>query len=341
MTSEADRRPSAAPQMLRMINTVFIVQAVHVAAALGLADHLADGARDVDDLAKETGADADTLYRMLRLLGDAGVFQQEAERRFSLTPLGATLGSEGPESVRDWALFVGAPAMWEVWGRLHDTVMTGEAAFPQVHGMDLWEYLAQHPETGNPFDRWMSRQSEQHNAAVLASYDFSPFGTLADIGGGQGSTMAAMLQAHPSLRGVLFDLPHVVANPIPLQEAGLSDRCEVVAGDMLNGVPQGADVYLLKRALMDTGDANAVRVLRACAGAMTEGGRVLVVEMVLPSDRTPSAGTTFDLIMLLNHSGGRVRTETEFRELFSAAGLRLVRTIPTSSPNIILEGIRA
>lgn len=334
--------PSPSQQMLKLLNSFLTVQALHVAAVLGIADHLANGVRSVEDLASISGTDTEALYRLLRMLADAGVFNedQQAERQFSLTPLGATLASEGPESVRDWALFVGAPATWQVWGQLHDSVMTGQPAFPRVHGMALWDYLAGHPELGAPFDRWMSRQSQQHNAALLASYDFSPFGTVADIGGGQGATLAGILHACPALRGVLFDLPHVVANPTPLQHAGLADRCEVRAGDMLDGVPPGADAYLLKRVLMDTSDPHAVRVLSRCAAAMAPGGRVLVVEMVLPPAGTPSVGKTFDLLMLLMHAGGRVRTEAEFRELFQAAGLRLARTIPTPSPNSILEGVR-
>lgn len=341
IAGEPGRPGEGAPRMLQTLNSVFTVQAVCVAAALGIADHLAEGPKGVDDLAGATGAHRESLHRLLRILAGAGVFREEADGRFALTPLGGTLRSEGPDSVRDWALFIGAPELWQVFGRLRESVMTGEAAFPRAHGMALWEYMGEHPELGAAFDRWMSRQSDQHNAALVAAYDFSPFRAVADIGGGRGSTLAAILRAHPSLRGILLDLPHVVARPDPLEEAGVADRCEIVGGDMLRAVPAGADAYLVKRVIMDWGDEQGAAILRRCAGAMAEGGRVLVVEMVLPPGSEPSPARAFDMLMLLNQPGGRIRTEAEFRDLFAAAGLRLTRVIPTASPNSIIEGVRA
>jgi hypothetical protein len=326
--------------MLQMLNSFLTVQGLHVAATLGIADLLADGARGVDDLADATGAHPASLYRLLRMLAGVGVFREEADGRFALTRLGGALRSDGPESVRDWALFVGAPEMWETWGSLGDSVMSGEAAFPRTHGMALWEYMAMHPDVGTPFNSWMSRQSDQHNAAVVASYDFSPFRVVADIGGGQGSSLAAILRGNPLLRGILLDLPQVVAHPAPLEEAGVAERCEVIGGDMLQGVPPGADVYLIKRVLMDWGDEQAARILRRCADALPKDGKVLAVEMVLPPANEPSPGKAFDMLMLLVHADARIRTEAEFGGLFAAAGLRLNRVISTPSPNRILEGVR-
>jgi O-methyltransferase len=231
--------------------------------------------------------------------------------------------------------------MWEVWGRLRDSVMTGEAAFPSVHGAAMWEYMAENPDIGDTFNRWMTRQSNQHNSALVASYDFSPFRTLADIGGGQGSTLAAILQSQPTLRGILLDLPPVVAHPASLVEAGVADRCEVIGGDMLQAVPAGADAYLIKRVLMDWSDEQAATILRNCAAAMTEASKVLVVEMLLAPGDDPRPSRSFDLLMLLNQPGGRIRTESDLRVLFTIAGLRLTRVIPTSSPNWVLEGARS
>ncbi len=332
--------PSQAPsQMLQMLNGFLTVQALHVAAVLGIADRLDEGSRSIEELANATGAHPGSLYRLLRMLAGVGVFREEADGRFALTPLASTLRSEGVDSVRDWALYIGAPAMWENWGRLRHSVMTGEPAFARAHGMALWDYMATHPEIGIPFDRWMSRQSDQHNAAIIASYDFSPFRTVADLGGGQGSTLAAILRANPSLRGMLIDLPHVVASTTPLEAAGVSDRCEVIAGDILQGVACGADAYLIKRVLMVFDDLMATTVLRNCVAAMPESGKVLVIEIVVPLGNEPSPAKGFDVLMLLNQVG-RMRTEAEFRDMFAAAGLRLTRVIPTTSPNSILEGVR-
>jgi DNA-binding transcriptional ArsR family regulator len=291
--------------MLQLLNACLTVQALHVVAALGIADRLAEGPATVDDLAAATGAHRPSLSRLLRMLTGAGVFCEELDGRFVLTTLGSTLRSEGPASVRDWALYVGAKETWEAWGRLHDTVMTGESGFVLAHGMPTYDYLVRHPELGAPFDRWMTRQSEQHNAAIVAAYDFSAFHTVADIGGGQGSTLATILRANPSLRGLLLDLPQVVADPVPL---AVADRCQVVGGDMLRGVPRGANAYLLKRVLMIWGDEPAIRVLRYCAEALPAGGRVLVVEMVLPLSNAPSPAKVFDVLMLLAHEGGRGRS---------------------------------
>jgi hypothetical protein len=327
--------------MLQLLNAFLMVQTLHVAAALGIPDVLADAPATVDSLAVKTGAHRPSLYRLLRMLAGVGALREEADGRFFLTALGATLRSDGPDSVRDWALYVGAPETWEAWGRLRDTVMTGESGFVLAHGMPTYDYLAQHPALGATFDRWMTRQSDQHNAAVVAGYDFSSFRAVADIGGGEGSTLAAILRANMSLRGILLDVPKVVTNPTPLQAAGVYDRCTVIGGDMLAAVPSGADAYILKRVLMIWGDQEATQVLRNCAAVLTRNGKVLGIEMVMPPRNEPSPAMAFDVLMLLAHKGGRIRTEAEFRDLFTAAGLRLIRVLPTASPNSILEGALA
>jgi hypothetical protein len=341
MTRPSDESACSPSQMLQMLSSVLTVQALYVAAELGIADQLAAGPRSVPALASATGAHPEALYRLLRLIAGAGVFREESDGRFALTPLARCLCSEGPGSVRDWALYLGSPQLWEVVGGLRDTVRTGEAAFPRAHGMRLWDYMGEHPDFAAPFHRWMSRQSEQHNAAIVAAYDFSPFRLIADIGGGRGATVAAILHAHPAVRGILVDLPEVVAHSTLLEEAGVARRCEIIGGDMLHSVPTGADVYMLKRVLMTLSDDKAATILRNCAAAAPGHGKVLAVEMVLPPGNEPSPAKTFDVLMLLQHPGARIRTEAEFGDLFSAANLKLTRTIPTASPNSILEGIPA
>jgi len=339
-TTHGDSAAQPSAEMLRMLNSFLTVQAIHVAASLGVADLLAGGPRTVDELAAASKADSSSLHRLLRMLTGPGVFREEADGRYAITSLGATLKSDSSDSVREWALFVGAPEMWAVWAGLRDSVVSGEASFPAVHGAPMWQYIAERPQLGEAFNGWMTRQSTQQNSALVAAYDFSPFHRLVDVGGGQGSTLAAVLSAHPSLRGVLFDLPQVVAQTTPLDVAGVRGRCEVIGGDMLRAVPEGAEAYLIKRVLMDWGDADSTTILRRCVDAMAEDGRVLVVEMLMPSGNDPSPAKTFDILMLLNQPGGRIRTAEEFRELFNRAGLRLSRVVPTASPNSILEGVR-
>ncbi len=324
--------------MLGMLNSFLTVQALHAAAALAIPDLLGGAPATVDELAVAAGAHAPSLQRLLRMLVGIGVVREDGDGRFALTELGDVLRSDATPSVRDWALYVGAPQPWEAWGRLRDAILTGDPGFVLAHGMPTYEYLAEHPELAAPFDRWMTRQSEQHNAAIISAYDFSPYRKIADIGGGQGSTLAAILLAHQPARGVLLDLPQVVENATELAAAGVEDRCEVIGGDMLREVAPGADLYLIKRVLMLLGDDDAVRLLTLCAEATAAAGRVLVVEMVMPTTNDPSPARSFDILMLLANKGGRVRTEAEFRDLFVTAGLRLERIIPTSSANSILEG---
>ena len=341
MSSTAEHStPAQAPaQMLRLLHEFVTVQALHVAAVLGIADLLAGGPRGVGELAAETGAHQPSLQRLLRMLTGPGIVSEEADGAFSVTPLGATLQSSRPDSVREWALFAGSPEVWAAWAGLRDSVMTGQAAFPAVHGAPMWEYITAHRDLGELFDGWMTRQSWQHNAALVAAYDFSPFRLVADIGGGQGSTLAAILAAHSSLNGILLDLPQVVRNVPPLD--GVADRCQVIGGDMFASVPAGAGAYLLKRILMSYGDEDAERLLRNCAAAMPEGGRIVAVDIVMPAGNDPSPAKPFDILMMLTQPGALIRTEDEFRRLFTAAGLRLSRVIPTASQNSVLEGVRA
>jgi hypothetical protein len=341
MTSDPGRPVAPSSQMLQMLSSVLTVQALYVAAELGVADELAAGPRTAGELAGAVGADPAALYRLMRLLVGAGVFHEESDARFTLTPLGGYLRGNGPDSVRNWALYLGSPQLWEVIGTLRETVRTGQPAFPRVHGMTLWQYMTEHPDFAAPFHNWMSQQSELHNAALVSAYDFSPFQVITDVGGGQGSTLAAILQAYPSLRGILFDLPDVVRHPTALHEAGVAHRCEIIGGDMLKGVPSGADAYMVKRTLMTLSNEKAAAILRSCAAAIPDRGKVLAVEMVLPAGNEPSPAKIFDVLMLLQHPGGRIRTEAEFGDLFASVGLSLARIIPTASPNSILEGVHA
>ena len=330
----------ASSRMLQLLNASITAQALYVAARLGLADRLAHAPATAMDLAASIGAHSPSLHRLLRILSGVGVVRQELDGRFALAPLGSTLRSDGPDSVRDWALFVGAPETWDGFGHLYDTIMTGKPGFAVAHGVPVYDYMARNPKFAAPFNRWMTRQSELHNAAIVAAYDFSPFRIVADIGGGQGATLAAILQANPTLRGILMDVPDVVVHPAPLRAADVAGRCVVVGGDMLQGVPRGADVYLVKRVLMIQDDRQAVRVLRNCGEVLPPHGKVLVVEMVMPLGNDSSPAKAFDLLMMIQHHG-RIRTEAEFRDLFADAGLRLTHLIPTASPNSILEGVLA
>lgn len=330
------QRPSVA--LRRLVNGYQVAQALHVAAILGLADLLGDGARTSDDLAEATDAHPDALYRLLRALAAVGVFREEEGRRFALTPIGDCLRANAPEPVTGWAAYVGEPYHWQAWGDLLHGVRTGETPFRHVHGTDPWSFRTRHPELSAGFDRAMADLSRQISAAVLAAYDVGRFGILVDIGGGSGAFLAANLARHPEMHGVLFDQPHVVAGARSILEAArVADRCEVVGGTFFEAVPAGGDAYVLKAVLHDWGDADCVRILRTCRRGMADGAALLVIEREVGPPNAAPDGKFSDLNMLVA-TGGRERTTPEYAALFAAGGFRLVGATPTSIGVAVFEG---
>jgi hypothetical protein len=321
----------------RMANAYQASQAIHVAATLGIADLLEAGPRSTEDLAQATHTHAPSLYRLLRALSSVGVFAEQADGRFGLTPLAEHLRTDAPGSLRAWAMFLGRPYIWSAWAHLLESVRTGETAFPKLHGTSYWEYLTPRPEEGAIFDAAMTELSALAAEAIVGSYDFSGISVLADVGGGQGRLLAAILKANPALRGVLFDQSHVVANARELLEReGVSERCEVVGGSFFEAVPTGADAYLLKSVILDWDDATAIRILGKCRAAMPRSGRLLLVERLVGPPNEPDPAKFSDLNMLVMQ-GGRARTTEEFARLYTAAGFRLAGVTETGSPYDIIE----
>jgi hypothetical protein len=321
-----------------MIHGYQVSQALYVAATLGIADLLAGGPRGVEELAESTGTHAPTLYRLLRLLASLGVFAED-DGRFGLTPLAECLRSDAPGSQRAWAIMVCGPSFWSSWGELLHSVRTGETAFPKVHGMDRWEYLARHPAERATFDAAMTANTALESAAVAGGYDFSGIGVLADVGGGAGGLLATILAAHPAVRGILFDQPQVVAGAEDLlAHAGVADRCRSVGGDFFDSVPSGADAYLLKSVIHDWDDDQSVAILRTCRAAMTDQAKLLLVERIVRPGNEPDPAKFLDLLMLVMN-GGRERTADDFERLLAAAGFRLSNIVPTGPVLSVIEGI--
>lgn len=335
-----DGRPEQPTMTLRrLVNGYQVTQAIHVATMLGIADLLADGPRNSDELAAATGAHSGALYRLLRALAGAGVFREEAGHQFALTELGNGLRSDVPDSLAGWPAFVGEPYHWQVWGDLLYSVQTGENAFHHVHGTDPWTFRAGDPDRSTRFDRAMASISRQVAAAVLAAYDFGHFGTVVDIGGGSGTLLAAILASHPTMHGILFDLPHVVAGAGPvLSVAGVADRCVIVEGNFFEAVPAGGDAYVLKAVLHDWDDQDCLRILQTCRQAMTEGTVLLAIERDLGLPNESLDGKFSDLNMLVA-TGGRERTPEEYSALFAAAGFRFAGFTPSASGTGVFEGV--
>jgi predicted O-methyltransferase YrrM len=335
----AGKKPLPA-QMLDLITGYWVSQLVFVAAKLGLADLLKGGAKTADQLAASTGTHPIALRRVLRALASLGVFTEIQGGRFKLTPLAATLRSEAPLSMRDFALMVVDDYNWQVWQELPEIVRTAESAFVRVHGMKTFEYLEKHTEKGRVFAQSMASLSRTENPAVAAAANLSKARSLVDVGGSQGHLLAEVLRANPQLKGVLFDLPSAVerARKAPyLNAKGIAGRVELVGGDFFQSVPEGADAYMMKYVLHDWDDALCVRILENCRRAMARGGRVLVVDTVIPGGNGPHWGKLLDITMMVA-TGGRERTASEFKELFAAAGFKLKKIIPTACPLSIVEG---
>jgi len=325
--------------MMRMATGFWVSQIVGVVARLHIADHLARGPATAADLARTTGGDPAALFRVLRAAATVGVLTADGDR-FSLTPLGETLRAGGPRSMREMAIMQTAPAHWLPWGRLTDAVRTGKSQSTEVLGCTLFEHYARHPEEAEAFSGAMGNLSATVAPDVAALIDTASVACAVDVGGAEGTLMAALLQKNPSLRGIVFDLPHVCpATKAKLEALGLASRCETLAGDFFSSLP-AADLYLLKQILHDWSDEESVAILRNCTRAMTPRGRVVLVEMVIPDDGAPTLAQLMDVNMLALLTR-RERTRAEYAALFGRAGLRLTSLVNTRSPFQILEATRA
>lgn len=332
--------PPPVVSMRQLLLGTFVSQAISVFARLGVADVLAVGPRDTEEIADLVGVHRQALYRLLRVLGDARVVAELENRRFALTPLGEVLCSDVPGSLRGWATMVGTPFYRYPWIDLYETIRTGEPAFERVYGAEIFDYLSEHPEDEALFDAGMTSFSTSEAISIVEAYDFGRFSTIVDVGGGRGGLLAAILSANPHVRGVLFDRPTVVARAdSELSSAEIIDRCKVVGGDFFHSVPEGGDAYLLHNVIYDWNDDQAVQILSKCRAAMHDTARVLVAEVILPEGSEPSIGKLMDLGRLVMTRGGHQPTEAECRALLGRAGLHLTRIVSSSGMTSLVEAV--
>ncbi len=344
MNNESENpMPQMPPDVIlsQMLWGGLVQQCVCVAAKLGIPDLLAEKPQTAAALAVQTETHSTALYRVLRLLTSVGVFGANADGEFSLTPLSEMLRSDVPHSMRDMAIMLGDHWTWDAWGETMHSVKTGEVAHEKVQGMGTFEFFQKDEAAGTVFNRAMTNLSQMVVPAVVAAYDFSAFSKLVDIAGGHGFLLSGILKANPHLQGVLFDLPYVIASAGELLEKeGVKDRVELVSGDFFKSVAPGADAYLLKHIIHDWDDEQSVEILKNIHSAMNDGGKVLLVEMVVPETSEPSPSKILDIQMLLME-GGMERTAEEYRRLLDAAGFSLTRIVPTRSPYSIVEAIKS
>ena len=330
---------SSSTQLLQLVLGRFISQGIGLAAKLKIADHLAAGPKSVEALAQLTATHALSLGRLLRTLASVEVFRQTESGEYENTALSHTLRSDVPDSTRDLALLYCDDLHVQAWLRIDYAVQSGKSAFGKAHGDEIFPFMAKNPSFQGVFDRGMNSISAQMSHAIAAAYDFSAINTLVDIGGGRGMLLATILAKNPTLRGVLFDQPQVVAGADENREhLGVESRFQIVGGDFFKEVPS-TDAYILKHIIHDWSDADAVAILKTIHRCAQPGARLVLAECVIKPQNEPDFGKLLDLEMLVLSHNGIERTKKEFADLFTAAGFKFQRIVPTESPVSLVEAI--
>lgn len=337
-------QPADPSQILLQLGTAYVpCSALWVAAELNIADLIGAGSKPIAELARASGTNEDALFRVLRLLAMLGIFTETEPRQFALTPAAELLRSDHPQSMRDTIVWLADPFHFQIAGELLHSVRTGQPTVEHVTGKAVFEYFATDQVEFDRFHRAMTNLSAMAVSAALEAYDFSPFKTVVDVGGGHGFAICSILKKYPQMHGVLFDLKDIVPGADKrIAESGLEDRCRTVPGDFFQSVPEGGDVYFMKHILHDWTDEQATTILRNCHRALNASrngnrpGKIVLLEFVVPPGNQPHPSKVIDIEMLF-FPGGRERMEHEWRDLFADAGFRLSRIVPTQSPFSVIE----
>lgn len=329
-------------QLLGIVTTAWTSAAIYVAAKLGIADLLKDGPQSVEFLSVATSTHELSLYRTLRAVASVGVFTEVGDKEFANSPMSETLCSDHPRSIRDLVIWVNEPEHWKVYADLMHCVRTGEPAWDKTHGEAVFPYLLKtNTELGSIFNKAMTSLSHQAIGPLLEAYDMSSAPIIADIAGGLGHLLGAILAANPDSTGVLFDLPEVIAAaPEMLESYGVADRVELMTGDFTEDIPVVADLYILKHIIHDWYDEKDKVILGNIRRNMPDDAKVLIIETVVPEGNEPHFSKIIDLEMLAA-PGGMERTASEFERLLEESGLRLSRIIPTKGVMSVIEAVKA
>jgi hypothetical protein len=323
-------------EVIEAVTSYWLSRCVHVVAAVGVADALGEEPQTPSSLASKVDANPDALDRVLRLMSAHGIFESRGDGCYVHNEASRLLRSDHPQSLRAYARFLGSPAVWQSWGALEHSVRSGEKAVDTVVPGGLFAWFADHPVDAEVFDQAMAGKAQGQVPAILACYDFSPFKLIADVGGGRGHLLVAVLDAAPGARGVLFDLPHVIGDA----QGIASERLELQAGDFFLDALPTCDAYLLLEVIHDWADEEATAILAAVRDAAAPGAKLLVIERLVPSGPYPHPSKGMDVNMLVL-TGGRERTHREYEALLTAAGLRLARVIETPGGVSIIEATAA
>ncbi|ANW16813.1 methyltransferase [Streptomyces clavuligerus] len=317
--------------------------ALRAAAAVGVADHLTEGPRTAAELAGATGVHERNLYRVLRLLATRGLFTEDHQGRFGLTADGNALRTDSPVSARAAVLMLTDPTMWRPAGEMTRCLTEGTSAFDALFGQGFFEHFAQNEEIAAVFHAGMASLSDAENVPIAGRCSFRDGATVVDVGGGYGGLLSKVLAKGPTLRGILYDQAHVLAEhtlatPVP-GGADPTGRWETAEGDFFASVPTG-DVLILKRILHDWDDEQCVAILRNCREALAPGGRVMIIDALVPEGDAPHQSKDLDLMMMASLTG-RERTEGDFLRLFGASGLLLDDITTTPTVLSVVEAVSA
>lgn len=319
----------------------FVASALYGVLSTGIPDLLKSGSKSVAELAAVTGLHEGALYRVMRALSAAGVFSENPARTFSLTPVSEPLCKDATNSARQMALWLTLPFHFEVYGELCHSLRTGETVSEKLYGLPCFDYIAQNKEINDAFNDAMTEFSANVIPSVLEAYDFGALSgkTLVDIAGGHGKVLTEILKKHSGVRGILFDLEHVVDGAVPrIESEGLSSRCSIAHGDFFKSVPSG-DAYIMKHIIHDWDDAHALTILKNIHAASAPGAHLFLIEAVMAPGNEPHFAKVVDLEMLLL-PGGCERTEEEYRDLLAQASFKLTKVIKTKSPLDLIEALR-
>ncbi len=333
--STQPKQPQMPPQALlaQMTFGFIISQAISVAAKLRIADKLHDESQTIGQLAAATETDEPSLYRLMRALQSVGIFCKDAENRYTNSALSELLRSDHPETLRGIAEMICDREHWHAHGNMMQSVKTGENGFTYTFGQPFFQYAAANPQVAEIFDEAMTSFSRGISRAVTAAYDFSGAQIIADIGGGHGMLLSTILQANEHASGILFDQPQVI------EGAKVSDRVSITGGDFFKEIPVAADVYLMKHIIHDWNDAQCALILENLAKSAKPGAKLLLIELVVEDEDSPSMSKVMDLNMLVA-TGGKERTRTEYAALLKQTGFTLNNIYPTASPVQIVEAVR-
>lgn len=325
-------------QLMSIIMGQMTSGAVSALARLGVPDHLDSGPKTTEQLAELVDAKPDLLHRLMRATEGMGILSHAADGKWSQTPMSDLLRTNATTTLRHLAIFVADEWHVRAFGSLDETVRTGELAVERAYGVPAFEFFRANAEVGENFNRAMTAFSSMDAPAVADAYDFSGLHSLTDVGGGHGLLLTTILERYPGMKGVLYELPQVIDGVAGRLNPNVADRVQLIAGNMFESIPPGADAYILKRITHDWSDELCGQILSGCRAGIREGGKLIVVDAIVPTGREFSPAKIMDLTMML-FSGGKERTEEEFRTLLEASDWKLNRIIPTNSQLSVIEGV--